>query len=206
MNCARAEELFSEYRDGALDVVLKADLEGHLACCPHCRQLIGAFDEIVQALADFPERDPLENLAERAALAAWRQAPPVPLRPVPRIPGWLRAVAAALALATTGTPLLLRMWPHSLPRPPVRFVTRALSMSVYITERKDRLVEDVRLLPAAVATAVEGRMDRMGGRVHDYRRFLERHRQGEAEGKQGVLGSTLPRIAGQFRTLASSAS
>ncbi len=46
-------------------------------------------------------------------------------------------------------------------------------------ERKDRLVEDLRLLRVVISTAFEGRVDRVNDRVEDYRRLLERRRQDE---------------------------
>ena len=43
-------------------------------------------------------------------------------------------------------------------------------------ERKDRLVEDVRILGVVLGTAFEGRLDRVNERVEDYRRLLDRRR------------------------------
>ena len=51
---------------------------------------------------------------------------------------------------------------------------------MYVAEKKDRLVEDFRMLRVVVGTAFEGRVDRVNDRVEDYRRLLER-RQRDAQ-------------------------
>ena len=57
---------------------------------------------------------------------------------------------------------------------------RLSNATVYLVERKDRLVEDLRLLRVVVSTAFEGRLDRVNDRVDDYRRLLERRKKDEA--------------------------
>ena len=61
---------------------------------------------------------------------------------------------------------------------------RTVNASVYILERKDRLVEDVRILRVVIGTAFEGRLDRMNDRVDDYRRLLEKRRADEEQAKK----------------------
>jgi hypothetical protein len=50
---------------------------------------------------------------------------------------------------------------------------------VYLVEKKDRVMEDFRLLRVVIATAFEGRLDRVNDRVDDYRRLLERRQKDE---------------------------
>ena len=55
-----------------------------------------------------------------------------------------------------------------------RLVSETVTRAAYLIERKDRLVEDVRLLRVVLGTAFEGRLERVSERVDDYRRLLER--------------------------------
>jgi hypothetical protein len=210
MNCSRAQELFSEYREESLDAGTREDLRDHLAGCPDCRELMGALREVMEALGRVPELEPPLDLARKAAEAAVAQeaSDPAPIRwPKSQgLPAWIRSVAAALAIASTGTFFLLEREGHTLFRTSSRFVTRAVNMGVHAVERKDRLVEDVRDLPALVSSVVTGRVERVGGRVEDYRRLLEKRRQGDVEKKQGGLGSAGAQVAEHFRTLTSGTS
>jgi hypothetical protein len=194
-DCARAEERLSDLHEGLLDADLRAEVERHLASCARCRELFAAVGEVVSALRGAPELDPALDLAERAATAALRAAPPAGagagaarLLRFPRVaaatqqmfassvPVLVRGLAAALALALTGGVLLA----HSFVGPPVRAANRVVERTVnagaYLAERKDRLLEDFRLLRVVIGTAFEGRLDRVNDRVDDYRRLLERRR------------------------------
>ncbi|HEV7502664.1 MAG TPA: hypothetical protein VGQ33_21755, partial [Vicinamibacteria bacterium] len=53
--------------------------------------------------------------------------------------------------------------------------------TVYVVEKKERLVEDFRLLRVVISTAFEGRLDRVNDRVDDYRRLLERRQNEQAK-------------------------
>jgi hypothetical protein len=90
-----------------------------------------------------------------------------------------------------------------------RIVDRTVNASAYILERKERLVEDVRLLRVVIGTAFEGRLDRMNDRVDDYRRLLEKRRANEEKksGGRATFGQD-PRIAARepFRTTSASRS
>jgi hypothetical protein len=192
LDCARAEELLSDHYEGALEDPLRTDLEHHLAACDRCPDLLAALGEVVSALRSTAELDPARDLAERAASAALRAAAARPLAPrrlrFPPVGAAVRAVfrapeavlvrglAAALAVAITGAVLLAQ----SLVGPPARaanrVVVRTVNAGAYLAERKDRLVEDFRLLRVVIDTAFEGRLDRVNDRVDDYRRLLQRRR------------------------------
>jgi anti-sigma factor RsiW len=192
LDCARAEELLSDHLEGALEDPLRADVARHLAACQRCRELLDALGEVVAALRSAPDLDPAVDLAERSAAAALRAAEPrrfgAARRALPRlaaathelfassVPGLVRGLAAALALAITGAVMLAQ----SVVGPPVqaanRVVERTVTAGAYLAERKDRLVEDFRLLRVVIGTAFEGRLDRVNDRVDDYRRLLERRR------------------------------
>jgi anti-sigma factor RsiW len=187
MDCRRAEELLSDHLEGTLDALIAADLEAHLAGCPDCRALRSALAEVREVLRSFPAMEPAADLAARAASSALRapRARPLGFRiPVPvGVPAWLQAAAAVLALLTTGGVLYATQSPAPS-RVAARLVDRTVNAGVYILERKDRLVEDVRILRVVIGTAFEGRLDRMNDRVDDYRRLLEKRRANEEQAKK----------------------
>jgi hypothetical protein len=178
MDCARAEELFSDHLEGILEPLLRAELERHLASCPNCRELRGALALVVDALRGAPELRPPLDLAERAATAALAAG----RRPrVPKMPFWLQAAAAVLAVVVTG--LVLAVGPSDSAARVTRVKQWTVHAGVYVAERKDRFVEDLRLIRVVVGTAFEGRLDRVNDRVEDYKRLLEKRRANQPEQK-----------------------
>ena len=190
LDCARAEELLSDHYEGLLEEALRTDLDHHLAACNRCSELREALGQVVSALRSTPSLEPARDLAERAAAAALRVSPP-PARPRlalsqfrtaardvfgSRSPVLVRGLAAALALATTAGVLLAQSFAQPPVRAANRVVERTVNAGAYLAERKDRLVEDFRILRVVIATAFEGRLDRVIDRVDDYRRLLERRR------------------------------
>jgi hypothetical protein len=179
--CRRAEELLSDHLEGTLAAPLSTDLEDHLARCADCRVLLATVAEVIEALKAYPVLEPPAALAERAAAAALAAPRPnsrVRLRwPDFGLPTGLQALAAALALALTGAVLLAAT-------EGARLKERTLNAAVYLSERKDRFVEDFRLLRVVVTTAFEGRLDKMNDRVDDYRRLIERRRATEQDQKR----------------------
>jgi hypothetical protein len=181
MDCARAEELLSDDCDHALEPLLREDLAAHLGSCAQCRSLRAALLEVVEALRLPPELAPPARLADRVADAVARER----ATPTPRRHGRalrLQAIAAAIAIAGT-TALYSTAGPAV--RQGSRFVKRASNAGVYLLERKDRLMEDVRILRVVVSAAFEGRVDRVNDRVEDYRRLLERRRTAPEPKKSG---------------------
>lgn len=179
MDCARAEELLSDDCEGTLEPLLREDLAAHLAGCASCRSLREALVEVVGALRRPPELAPPAALADRVADAVARaRATPAPRGRALR----LQAVAAAVAIAGT-TGLYATRGPAL--RQGSRIAKRASNGAVYLLERKDRLMEDVRILRVVVSAAFEGRVDRVNDRVEDYRRLLERRRNTPEPKKSG---------------------
>jgi len=192
MSCDRAAELLSDDLEGTLDGVTAADLAAHLAQCDDCRALRAAVADVT-ALLRVPALEPASGLAERVARASWAAAHPIVAR-VPRARAWahaaaigvswlaevpfaVQAVAAGFALVlTAGLVMAAGSAPGATARP--RVAQRLSDATVYVVERKERLVEDFRLLRVVIGTAFEGRLDRVNDRVDDYRRLLER-RQNE---------------------------
>jgi hypothetical protein len=180
MNCPRAEELLSDHRSGELHVLLRGELEAHLASCADCAALAAALDEVMGVLRaagtrlQAPEMEPAPGLAARVAAAAWR-AP----RAVVGGRRWaglprLQTLAASVAFLAAGTALAGRMavqhgWPQ-------RLMERTATAGVHLIEKKDRAIEDLRVLRVVMGATFSGRMDRVNERVDDYRRLLERRR------------------------------
>jgi hypothetical protein len=207
MDCARSQELLSDHLEGALHAILHSELDAHLAGCDECRSLREAVAEVVDTLHAFPDLEPPVGLAERVVAATRtlpRPAPrPIVVRPALVIPSWMQAAAAGFALITLGV-LLMVVGPEAPTRAATSLVDRTVSAGSEIIERRDRMVEDVRILGVVLTTAFEGRLERMNDRVEDYRQLLERRRAGEQEdSKRGSGISPLPaRVAAHpgFRT------
>jgi hypothetical protein len=207
MDCQRAEELFSDHLEGSLHQILGAELERHLASCESCRELRETLAEVVAALRSAPELEAPSGLAERVARAALVRRRPVEIRPALVLPHWLNAAAAGFALIALGATLAV-VGPERGARAAQRLVGHTVTAGSNLMERKDRLLEDVRLLGVVLSTAFEGRIDRVNERVNDYKRLLERRRASPpSDAKQGSeTRSPAVRVAAGFRTVAASGS
>jgi hypothetical protein len=197
MACARAEELLSDHLEDTLGEPLRSELEAHFAGCAACRALREELAFVTKALGEYPELLPSSTLAARAAEAALGAknvlafARPAsgssPLRPlvagtprtgVVRLPAWAQSLAAGLALVTVGL-FLLTTRSEAPARAAANIVGATVNTGAYLAERKDRLLEDVRVLRVVIETAFEGRVEKVGERVEDYRKLLERRRGDE---------------------------
>ena len=193
LSCDRAAELFSDDLEGTLDRALAADLAAHLAGCVECRALRAALLDVTMMLRA-PAIEPATDLAERVARASWVEARAPIVREqrkrawahataswaswLTEVPFAVQAVAAALALVVTaGLVMAAGSAPGAPARP--RLGQRISNATVNVLERKDRLVEDFRLLRVVVSTAFEGRLDRVNDRVDDSRRLLEQRKKDE---------------------------
>ena len=208
LDCDRVAELLSDDLEGTLDRAAAADVASHLAGCAECRALRLAMADVTSLLRA-PAIEPATDLADRVARASWVAA----RTPIVRAQrkrawanaaatwaGWLtevpfavQAVAAALALVVTaGLVMAAGSAPGTPARP--RFGQRIADATVYVVERKDRLVEDFRLLRVVVSTAFEGRLDRVNDRVDDYRRLLEQRKKDDQhkDGKKSELEESEP--------------
>lgn len=179
LDCARAEELLSDHLEGVLDPLLAREMDDHLRGCVSCRDLHAALSEVVEALRSYPSVEPAAGLAARVARAAILHAQQRRQASfAPRLPTWLQAVAAGLSILTTVGILVAQ---GGTARAGGRLVERTTSAGTYVLERKDRLLEDFRILRVVVGAAIEGRLDRVSDRVEDYRRLIERRRETEQQ-------------------------
>lgn len=201
MDCRRAEELLSDHLEDTLHAVLRREVDAHLAGCDRCRALSEALGFVRDALRAFPDVDAPVGLADRAGAAALatRRAPIV--RPALVVPHWVSTAAAGFALIALGS-LLMILGPDAPTRAAEHLVGRTVDASQVILERKDRLVEDVRILGVVLGTAFEGRLERVNERVEDYRKLLERRRETSPEdSKRGSETHPFPvQLAAAFRT------
>jgi hypothetical protein len=188
MDCARSQELLSDHLEGTLHAILRSELDGHLAGCDDCRSLREAVAEVVESLHAFPDLEPPVGLAERVVAATRTVARPAPrpvvVRPALVIPSWMQAAAAGFALVALGV-LLMIVGPEASTQAATGLVDRTVSAGGEIIDRKDRMVEDVRVLGVVLTTAFEGRLERMNERVEDYRQLLERRRGEPEDSKRG---------------------
>ena len=204
MDCRHALPLLSDHLEGGLHPIARAELEAHLTSCANCRALREAIAEVVEELRAFPVLEPPAGLAERAAAAALASGTSLPRVVIvrPAIPSWVQAAAAGFALIALGAGLLL-VGPEAPSRTATRLVVHTVSAGTYLIERRDRLVEEVRVLGLSVGTAVESGLDGLEDRVQDYRRLLDRQRGGDEDrdGRRGGTPRVAPdRLAAAFRT------
>ena len=199
MDCQRTEELLSDHLEGTLHALVRGEVEAHLAGCADCRALRDALAEVVEALRALPEIDAPRGLAERAATAALVR--PRVIRPALVLPPWAQAAAAGFALIALGASLLM-VGPDKPTRAAQRLVSQTVTAGSSLMERKDRVVEEVRILGVVLGTAFEGRIERVNERVEDYKRLLDRRRPApEGDSKRGSGTRGLPsRFAQGFRT------
>jgi hypothetical protein len=216
MDCRRAEELFSDHHDGTLAQPRLSELEHHLRACPECRSLRETLAEVVEGLRNLPVVEAPAGLAERAAAAALTRSRPAAHPDLRRermaaVPSWLLAAAAGIALVATGV-VLLATGGAGPGRAVTHLLDRTSNTGAFLLEKKDRLVEDVRILGVVITTAFEGRLDRMSDRVDDYRRLIERRRsteqeqQGQKRSRGSNVGAGVELLANAppvFRTAAS---
>jgi len=178
LDCARTEELLSDHLEGVLDPLLARELEDHVRSCAACAGLREALVEVVEALRSYPAVEPAAGLAARVARAAILHARQQRTAFAARMPAWLQAVAAGLSILTTVGILVVQ---GGTARAAGRLVERTTSAGTYVLEKKDRLLEDFRILRVVVGAAIEGRLDRVSDRVEDYRRLLERRKETEQQ-------------------------
>jgi len=191
MQCAAARERFGPLIDDPR--VRDVEVLQHLEGCNDCRRLLEGAREVRAILSQHPTLEPPAGLAERAALFAEQRRALLRQR-ARRVVWWPRLLRGAAAAVLVGTGLSLMLYPRakasSVSETPL--MTRAENVGVFLLERKDRLVEDLRTLQVIVTTAFQGRVEEVNDRVNDYRRLLERRRAAEKAGKKSEHFRTDP--------------
>ena len=62
ITCQQVVEIVTDYLEGALDDATRAELEGHLALCPHCATYLDQMRQTIDELGHVP----VETLSEQA--------------------------------------------------------------------------------------------------------------------------------------------
>jgi len=167
MNCRRAEELFSDYRDRALAPPLERAVSAHFETCNECRELYRTFEEVTGALGALTVPAPPVELTEKLSLPA-RIAPakqPFP-SPSPRVvagASWL-AVAAVLAMMLLFRPPELV---SDFSRTASRAARHVYSFTVRSYNLTERWIEDLNVLRMTVGVAFEDRLDQINEQLRD---------------------------------------
>jgi hypothetical protein len=145
--------------------------------------------------------EPSASLAARVAEGSWRRARAtvVALRPRARVPLQVHALAAGLAALATAAFLFVQQAPARPAGVAIKVKERTVNVAASAQEQAARLVEDLRMLRVMIATAFEGRVDRVNDRVDDYRRLLEKRRQHAPESRQSRT-EALSRAVDHLRT------
>ena len=215
MNCRRAEELFSDYREGALAPPIEQELSAHLDTCDECKGLYRTFQEVADALGALSVPAPPEALTEKLVVdyASHARTELTALRttraltrftaPSPRLvagASWL-AFAAVLAMVLLFHPPELAT---ELSRKTSRTARHVYSFAVRSYHQTERWIEDLNVLRMTVGVAFEDRLDQLNEQLRDLeatgRRSTEddddeqsrRHR--ESEGESGGESGSHPMV------------
>jgi len=178
MKCRRSEELFSDYVEGALPILLRTDLEDHLGSCSECQSLLACFREVVDALSTLSRPQPAIDLVERI-LEVTRPALPRRKTTSPVFPGFAlpkRLNWAVWAAAAAFIALLFFRPPAPLQGVGTRISRlghQTYSYGVRIYRGSERLIDDLNVLRMTVGVAFEDRLDQLNERLKD----LEEARQ-----------------------------
>ena len=62
MVCEKIQDLLSPYLDGELTPEAKAEIDGHLASCPECSEILSLLRIATESLSAFPEFEPSAEL------------------------------------------------------------------------------------------------------------------------------------------------
>jgi anti-sigma factor RsiW len=81
ITCEEVVEIVTDYLEGAVDDATRAELEAHLALCPHCQRYLDQMRETIEELGRVPV-ETLNEQAQRDLVAAFRtyRAPDSPAR------------------------------------------------------------------------------------------------------------------------------
>jgi anti-sigma factor RsiW len=182
--CEACEERLPDLVDGTLGAVIAGEIRRHLDTCAACLAL---HDALVLVSAELRRGRPVPSvdgeLAARVAARSFhrrrRAADLWPLSPERGGPPWrIQVASGVLSLAVTGAVFLFSSVAHGAAGSvPLRALRSVNESATDFRSRTDSWMEDVRLVRVLVATAFEGRLDRVQEQVEDYRRLLERRRR-----------------------------
>jgi predicted anti-sigma-YlaC factor YlaD len=163
--CQAARDHFSDDVEDNLDERAGALLREHLSHCSECREIRDAVDEVVVALRTLPIPEHSARLPARI-VAATRGAR---RSPTPRLHStWTALPAAAAIVAVTSAALLTGTPAGRLLGARTRVVGERL------VEHAEQLAGELQALRATAGEEAAARLERMGTRLQEYRRWRER--------------------------------
>jgi anti-sigma factor RsiW len=182
-DCEACEERLPDLVDGSLGPVMAGEVRRHLESCAACSSLHAA---LVAVTAELRRHRPASTddarLAAAVAARSFRRkrraADLWPLAPERGGPPWrIQIASGVLSLAVTGAVFVFSSVAHGAGSAPLRALRSVNESATDFRSRTDSWMEDIRLVRVLVATAFEGRLDRVQEQVEDYRRLLERRRR-----------------------------
>jgi len=186
VKCRRSEELWSDYLDGTLSRPLAKDLEGHLAECPNCPELLKTFRAVRAALETTPHPHPSPLLVERILVASRPRlanlanlAQPARLG-TPLVPnlswgGWAAWGTAAALVA------ILILGPSQALSRLNQIGHRVYGVGLGAYRDTEGLIDELNVLRMTVGVAFEDRLDRLNQRLKD---LEEARRKNDGEPNQ----------------------
>ena len=179
MNCRRAEELFSDEREGALAPPIERELSAHLDTCDECQSLYETFQEVADALGAMSVPAVPDALAEKvidksrhargSITTTGREGTPFAVASTSSSPrlvasaSWL-AVAAVLAMVVLFRPPELA---SELSRKTSRAARHVYSFAIRTYDQTERWIEDLNVLRMTVNMAFEDRIDQLNEQLRD---------------------------------------
>ncbi len=187
MNCRRAEELFSDEREGVLAPPIERELSAHLDTCDECRGLYQTFQEVTDALGAMPvPASPFEPLkpfkidalteklvvdlassarTELTALQTPREVTrfTAPSQRLVAGASWL-AAAAVFAMVLLFRPPELA---SELSKKTSRTARHVYSFAIRTYDQTERWIEDLNVLRMTVSVAFEDRLDQLNEQLRD---------------------------------------
>jgi predicted anti-sigma-YlaC factor YlaD len=184
MNCHRAQELFSDFRDRSLAPPLAQDVAAHLTACPECDDLYRAFCDVADALGSMPVPAPRDELTAKLIATprrttSRREPTTGTARPARLVAAasWL-AVAAVLATVMVVRPPELAT---DLPRTASRTAVDVYGFALQSYHRAERWLADFNVLRMTVVVAFEDRIDQINERLRDLADAGRRSGEGDDE-------------------------
>lgn len=114
MNCAQAQDRFSEYREGSLSEGLAGHLRRHMETCAECRAAFAEFDRVWQMLGEIEDAPIPENLDYYIRARISNDALQARLASHGSWLGWLRNVTAVGAVAAVLVIAYMNVVPEGL--------------------------------------------------------------------------------------------
>lgn len=113
--CKKTQALMFERADGRTVPSVDAELQAHLAVCPHCKQVFATWTDALPRLRGLPSDEPSAVSVRRMENEVLRRLEPVPPRRARR-PLWFALAAGLLLVVGAGAVLLRPSAPPPLAR------------------------------------------------------------------------------------------